>query len=87
MIGFSKAMAREVASRGITVNVIAPGFIATDMTAGLAEAQRKELEAGVPLQRLGTVEDVAAAALFLAARSGSYITGETVHVNGGMLMP
>ncbi|MCB1598004.1 MAG: 3-oxoacyl-ACP reductase FabG [Gammaproteobacteria bacterium] len=87
MIGFSKAMAREVASRGITVNVIAPGFIATDMTAGLAEAQRKELEARVPLQRLGTVEDVAAAALFLAARSGSYITGETMHVNGGMLMP
>ena len=87
MIGFSKAMAREVASRGITVNVIAPGFIATDMTAGLAEAQRKELEARVPLQRLGMVEDVAAAALFLAARSGSYITGETVHVNGGMLMP
>jgi len=87
MIGFSKAMAREVASRGITVNVIAPGFIATDMTAGLAEAQRKELEVRVPLQRLGTVEDVAAAALFLAARSGSYITGETLHVNGGMLMP
>jgi 3-oxoacyl-[acyl-carrier protein] reductase len=87
MIGFSKAMAREVASRGITVNVIAPGFIATDMTAGLAEAQRKELEVRVPLQRLGTVEDVAAAALFLAARSGSYVTGETLHVNGGMLMP
>lgn len=87
MIGFSKAMAREVASRGITVNVIAPGFITTDMTAGLAEAQRKELEARVPLQRLGTVEDVAAAALFLAARSGSYVTGETLHVNGGMLMP
>jgi len=87
MIGFSKAMAREVASRGITVNVIAPGFIATDMTAGLAEAQRKELEVRVPLQRLGTAEDVAAAALFLAARSGSYITGETLHVNGGMLMP
>jgi 3-oxoacyl-[acyl-carrier protein] reductase len=87
MIGFSKAMAREVASRGITVNVIAPGFISTDMTAGLAEAQRKELEARVPLQRLGTVDDVAAAALFLAARSGSYVTGETLHVNGGMLMP
>jgi len=87
MIGFSKAMAREVASRGITVNVIAPGFITTDMTAGLAEAQRKELEARVPLQRLGTVDDVAAAALFLAARSGSYVTGETLHVNGGMLMP
>lgn len=87
MIGFSKAMAREVASRGITVNVIAPGFITTDMTAGLAEAQRKELEARVPLQRLGTVEDVAAAALYLAARSGSYVTGETLHVNGGMLMP
>lgn len=87
MIGFSKAMAREVASRGITVNVIAPGFIATDMTSGLAEAQRTELEARVPLQRLGMVEDVAAAALFLAARSGSYITGETLHVNGGMLMP
>ena len=87
MIGFSKAMAREVASRGITVNVIAPGFISTDMTAGLAEAQRKELEARVPLQRLGTVDDVAAAALFLAGRSGSYVTGETLHVNGGMVMP
>lgn len=86
MIGFSKAMAREVASRGITVNVIAPGFISTDMTAGLAEAQRQELEARVPLQRLGTVEDVAAAALFLAGRSGSYVTGETLHVNGGMVM-
>lgn len=86
MIGFSKAMAREVASRGITVNVIAPGFIATDMTAGLTELQRKELETRVPLQRLGTVDDVAAAALFLAARSGSYVTGETLHVNGGMLM-
>jgi 3-oxoacyl-[acyl-carrier protein] reductase len=86
MIGFSKAMAREVASRGITVNVIAPGFISTDMTAGLAEAQRKELEGRVPLQRLGKVEDVAAAALFLAAGSGSYVTGETLHVNGGMVM-
>ncbi|MCL4792463.1 MAG: 3-oxoacyl-ACP reductase FabG [Gammaproteobacteria bacterium] len=86
MIGFSKAMAREVASRGITVNVIAPGFIATDMTAGLAEGPRRELEARVPLQRLGAVGDVAAAALFLAARSGSYVTGETLHVNGGMLM-
>lgn len=87
MIGFSKAMAREVASRGITVNVIAPGFISTDMTAGLTDAQRKELEARVPLQRLGTTEDIAAAALFLAGRSGSYVTGETLHVNGGMLMP
>jgi len=87
MIGFSKSLAREVASRGITVNVVAPGFIQTDMTAGLPEAQRDELTSRIPLQRLGTVEDVAAAVLYLASPAGAYVTGETLHVNGGMLMP
>jgi 3-oxoacyl-[acyl-carrier protein] reductase len=87
LIGFSKSLAREVASRGITVNVVAPGFIQTDMTAGLAEAQREELAGRIPLQRLGVVEDVAAAVLYLSSRAGGYITGETLHVNGGMLMP
>lgn len=87
MIGFSKSLAREVGSRGITVNVVAPGFIQTDMTAGLQEAQRNELTGRIPLQRLGTVDDVAAAVLYLASPAGGYITGETLHVNGGMLMP
>ncbi len=87
IIGFSKSLAREVGSRGITVNVIAPGFIATDMTADLPEGQRETLLSGVPLARLGTPEDVACAAAFLAGPGGSYITGETLNVNGGMLMP
>jgi 3-oxoacyl-[acyl-carrier protein] reductase len=86
MIGFSRALAREVASRGITVNVVAPGFIETDMTAGLPEAQRSALTGQVPLQRLGTVTDVAGAVIFLASPAAGYITGETLHVNGGMLM-
>lgn len=84
--GFSRSLAREVGSRGITVNVIAPGFIETDMTAGLGEAQRAALLAQVPLQRLGGVDDVAAAALYLASPAGAYVTGETLHVNGGMYM-
>jgi 3-oxoacyl-[acyl-carrier protein] reductase len=86
LVGFSKALAREVGPRGITVNVIAPGFIETEMTAALTQAQRDELSDQVPLNRLGQVTDVAGAALFLASPAGNYITGETIHVNGGMYM-
>lgn len=86
MIGFSKALAREVGSRNITVNVIAPGFIQTDMTESLAEKQRDALLAQVPLNRLGRPEDVSSAVLFLASSAGSYITGATLHVNGGLYM-
>lgn len=86
VVGFSKSLAREVGSRGITVNVISPGFIETEMTEALAEAQRDELTARIPLQRLGSVDDVAGAVLFLASPAGAYITGETLHVNGGMYM-
>jgi 3-oxoacyl-[acyl-carrier protein] reductase len=86
MIGFSKSLAREVGSRGITVNVVAPGFIATDMTAQLPAEQREQLIQQVALGRLGAVEDVAYAVAFLASPQASYITGETLHVNGGMYM-
>lgn len=86
MVGFSKSLAREVGSRGITVNVVAPGFIQTDMTSALSEEQRAALAAQIALQRLGTVDDVAGAVLFLASRAGAYVTGETLHVNGGLLM-
>jgi 3-oxoacyl-[acyl-carrier protein] reductase len=86
MIGFSKSLAREVGSRGITVNVVAPGFIATDMTDVLDEKARTALLAQVPLGRLGTVDDVAQAVAFLASKEAGYITGETLHVNGGMYM-
>jgi len=84
--GFSRALAREVGSRGITVNCVAPGFIDTDMTRALPEAQRTALVGQIPLSRLGVVEDVAGAVLFLASDSASYITGCTLHVNGGMHM-
>ncbi len=86
MIGMSKALAWEVASRGITVNCIAPGFIATAMTEGLTDAQREELTARIPCGRLGEPKDVAAACLFLASDEASYMTGQTLHVNGGMAM-
>ena len=86
MIGFSKSLAREVGSRGITVNVVAPGFIATDMTGVLDEKTRAALLAQVPLGRLGSVEDVAHAVAYLASPEAGYITGETLHVNGGMYM-
>ncbi len=86
VIGFSKSMAREVGSRGITVNVIAPGFINTDMTGALSEEQREALVRQVPLSRLGEAQDISSAVLFLASPAGSYITGETLHVNGGMYM-
>lgn len=86
IIGFSKSLAREVGSRGITVNVVAPGYIVTDMTSQLAEAQRQQLEAQVPLARLGAPEDIAQAVAFLVSPRAGYITGETLHVNGGMYM-
>ena len=86
IIGFSKSLAREVGSRNITVNVVAPGFIDTDMTSVLPEEQKGAMLSQVPLGRLGDVDDIAAAVAFLASPAGGYITGETLHVNGGMLM-
>ncbi len=86
IIGFSKSLAREIGSRNITVNVVAPGFIDTDMTRVLPEDQRENMLTQVPLGRLGEGEDIADAVLFLASKAGAYITGETLHVNGGMLM-
>ena len=86
IIGFSKSLAREVGSRGITVNTVAPGFIDTDMTKALSDEQREMLVQQVPLSRLGSVDDIAQAVLFLASPAASYITGETIHVNGGMHM-
>ena len=86
MIGFSKSLAREVGSRGITVNVVAPGFIDTDMTRDLPEDNQAAMLAQVPLGRLGASGDIANAVLFLASAGGAYITGETLHVNGGMVM-
>ena len=86
MIGFSKALAQEVASRGITVNCIAPGFIASPMTEALNEAQKSQIMATIPLGRLGEGADVAAACVYLASAAGAYVTGQTLHVNGGMAM-
>lgn len=86
IIGFSKSLAREVGSRGITVNVVAPGFVATDMTSKLPVEQQEKLQEQVPLGRLGSVQDVAHAVAFLASPAASYITGETLQVNGGMYM-
>jgi 3-oxoacyl-[acyl-carrier protein] reductase len=87
IIGFTKSLAREVGSRGITVNSIAPGFIDTDMTRALSEEQRATLNGQIPLGRLGQPADVAAAVAFLCSEGAAYITGETLHVNGGMYMP
>ena len=87
IIGFTRSLAREVASRGITANVVAPGFIDTDMTRALSDEQRSALSVQIPLARLGSVEDIAAAVVFLASPAGGYITGETLSVNGGMHMP
>lgn len=86
MIAFTKSLAREVGSRNITANIIAPGFIDTDMTRALNEAQRAGLSSQIPLGRLGRPDDIAAAAAFLASEQAGYITGETLHVNGGMYM-
>lgn len=84
VVGFSKSLAKEVGSRGITVNVIAPGFIETDMTDALSDEQKGELNGRIPLARLGQPDDIANAAVFLASSGAGYITGETMHVNGGM---
>jgi 3-oxoacyl-[acyl-carrier protein] reductase len=86
IMGFTKSLAREVGSRNITVNAVAPGFIETDMTRALSEQQRSALLAQIPLGRLGTPQDVAHAVAFLASAAGGYITGTTLHVNGGMYM-
>lgn len=86
MLGFSRALARELGGRGITVNAVSPGFIDTDMTRALSEAQREALLTQIPLKRLGEPDDVAAAVLFLCSDQASYITGETLHINGGMYM-
>jgi 3-oxoacyl-[acyl-carrier protein] reductase len=86
IIGFSKSLAREIGSRGITVNVVAPGFIATDMTAKLPVEQQQKLQEQVPLGRLGAVQDIAHAVAFLASPAAGYITGETLHINGGLYM-
>ena len=87
LLGFTKSLARELGSRGINVNAVAPGFIDTDMTRALSEEQREALRDQIPLGRLGTPADVAAAVLFLVSPQAAYITGETLHVNGGMYMP
>jgi 3-oxoacyl-[acyl-carrier protein] reductase len=86
MLGFTKSLAREVGSRGVTVNAVAPGFIDTDMTRELPEEQRNALLAEIPLGRLGSADEIAGAVTFLASPAGGYITGETLHVNGGMYM-
>lgn len=86
MVGFTKSLAQEVGSRGITVNAVAPGFIDTDMTKELPEAQREALLSAIPLARLGQPEEIASAVGFLASDAAAYITGETIHVNGGMYM-
>jgi 3-oxoacyl-[acyl-carrier protein] reductase len=86
VIGFTKSMAREIASRGITVNVVAPGFIDTDMTKSLTDEQKQAIMKDVPAERLGKPEEIAATVAFLASDNAAYITGETIHVNGGMFM-
>lgn len=86
VVGFSKSLAQEIGSRGITVNVVAPGFIDTDMTRELSDDQRNKLLENIPLKKLGQSEDIAKAVLFLASDMANYISGETLHVNGGMYM-
>jgi 3-oxoacyl-[acyl-carrier protein] reductase len=87
LVGFSKSLAREIGSRNITVNTVSPGFIDTDMTKELGDDQKKILTGQIPLGRLGNPDDIAAAVVFLASPSAGYITGENIHVNGGMYMP
>ena len=86
LVGFSKSLAKEIGSRGISVNVVAPGFIDTDMTKALPDEQRENLLQNIPMKKLGSAEDIAHAVLFLASDMGAYVTGETIHVNGGMYM-
>jgi len=87
IMGFTKSLAREVGSRGITVNTIAPGFIQTDMTDTLPDEQKKALTSQIPMARLGTIDEIAQTVLFLVSEGGSYITAQTLHVNGGMYSP
>lgn len=86
LVGMSKSLAQEVGSRGITVNVVAPGFVATAMTDGLAEEQKQKLSAAIPLGRMGSPDDIAAAVVYLSSREAGWVTGATLHVNGGMAM-
>ena len=86
LIGFTRSLARELATRNVTVNAVAPGFIATDMTRALPEQHRTAYQAQIPLGRFGTVEDVANVVIFLASDRSGYLTGQTLHVNGGMYM-
>ncbi|MEC7642520.1 MAG: 3-oxoacyl-ACP reductase FabG [Pseudomonadota bacterium] len=86
LVGFSKSLAKEVAARGITVNCVAPGFIDTDMTKALTDDQKQAIYANIPAERLGQPEEIASAVVFLASKGAAYITGETIHVNGGMAM-
>ena len=86
MIGMSKSLAQEVASRGVTVNCVAPGFIATAMTDVLVDEQKEKLNAGIPAGRMGAVDDIASACVYLASNEAAYVTGQTLHVNGGMTM-
>ncbi len=86
MIGFSKSLAQEIASRNVTVNCIAPGFIASAMTEKLNDKQKEAIMGAIPMKRMGSGEDIAAAVIFLAADAGKYVTGQTIHVNGGMAM-
>ena len=86
LVGFTKALAKEIAARGITVNCVAPGFIDTDMTKSLTDDQKQAIFSNIPAARLGQPEEIAAAVVFLASPGAAYITGETIHVNGGMAM-
>ena len=86
MIGWSKAMAQEIASRGITVNCVAPGFIATAMTDALTDDQKDKIKATIPMQKMGSAQDIASAVVYLASDEAGYVTGTTLHVNGGMAM-
>jgi 3-oxoacyl-[acyl-carrier protein] reductase len=86
LIGMSKALAQEVASRGVTVNAIAPGFIATAMTDKLTDEQKARIDAQIPAGRMGAADEIAAAAVYLASEEAAYVTGQTLHVNGGMAM-
>ena len=86
MIGMSKSIAMEVATRGITVNCIAPGFIETPMTDVLTDDQKNKILSGIPMGKMGQAEDIANSIVFIASKEASYITGQTIHVNGGMLM-
>lgn len=86
IVGMTKSLAQEVASRGITVNCIAPGYIASNMTAGLPDGHKEKIISMIPQGRIGNPDDIAAAAVFLASDEASYVTGQTIHVNGGMAM-